>query len=141
MTLRTFFWGSLAGALLGWLVWVAIVLWLDPVQAGSVGFVLFFLALFLALASTAALVGYGVRRLIGSAAHPAHHVRPSLRQGLLLGVFFDALLLLQLLRLSRWWLTLILIVIFVCIELVFLSYDRNTRRTNGPQDESPFGAN
>ncbi|MEK7556868.1 MAG: hypothetical protein AAB538_02740 [Patescibacteria group bacterium] len=128
MTLQTFVWGTIAGAILGWLVWVAIVAWLDPVQAGSVGFILFFLALFLAVASSTAIAGYGARRLIGGATHPSHHVRPSLRQGILLGVFFDAMLLLQLLRLSRWWLTLILIVLFLCVEFVFLSYDRNTRR-------------
>lgn len=134
MTLRTFVWGALAGALLGWLVWMAIVLWLDPVQAGSVGFILFFLALFLAVASTAALAGFGMRRVIGGVAHPSHHVRPSLRQGIFLGVFFDAILVLQLLRLSRWWLTLILIILFLCVEFVFLSYDRNTRRATAVEE-------
>ncbi len=124
MDLRTFIWGSAVGAVLGWLVWTAIVLWLDPIQAGAIGFILFFLALFLAVASTSALAGYGVRRLIGSHVHPSHHVRPSLRQAILLGAFFDILLLLQLLRISRWWLTLIAIIFFLCFELVFISYDR-----------------
>lgn len=136
MTLRTFLGGSAAGALLGWLVWVAIVLWLDPIQAGTVGFVLFFLALFLAVTSTAALAGYGVRRLVGAHMHPSHHVRPSLRQALILGSFFDILLILQLLRLSRWWLTLILIVLFICVELVFLSYDRSTKRAASASETS-----
>lgn len=137
MTLRTFLLGAAVGALLGWLVWLAIVTWLDPMQAGGVGFVLFFLALFLAVASTAAVAGYGVRRLLSSAsAHPSHHVRPSLRQGILLGVFFDVLLLLQLLRVGRWWLTLILIVLFLCIELVFLSYDRNTWQSASAEEAS-----
>lgn len=136
MTLRTFWWGTGAGTALGWLVWLAIVLWLDPASAGAIGFVLFFLALFLAVASTAAVIGFFLRRLLGSAIHPSHHVRPSLRQAILLGIFFDALLLLQLLRISHWWLTLILIIFFVCFELVFTSYDRNTRRTSPAEEAS-----
>lgn len=128
-------WGSAIGAVLGWLVWVAIVLWLDPAQARAVGFILFFLALFLAVASSAALAGYAIRRLIGSNVHPSHHVRPSLRQGLLLGTFFDVLLLLQLLRISRWWLTLICIILFLCFELAFISYDRSTRGTGEIETE------
>lgn len=136
MTLRTFLGGSLVGALLGALVWLAIVFWLDPLQAGAPGFILFFLALFLATASTASLAGYGIRRLLNPAIHPAHHVRPSLRQGILLGLFLDVLLFLQLLRLSRWWLTLICIIFFVCFELIFTSYDRNTRRSHTAETES-----
>lgn len=134
MNLRTFVGGSTIGATLGWVVWVAIVAWLDPTAAGSVGFILFFLALFLAVTSSTALLGYGLRRLVGGAIHPSYHVRPSLRQAIILGSFFDILLLLQLLRLSRWWLTLILIILFICVELVFLSYDRNTRRTGAVEE-------
>ena len=124
MTLRTFFLGSIAGIILGWIVWLAIVFWLDPIQAGTFGFILFFLALFLAVASTAALIGYALRRILAPGHHPAYSVRPSLRQGIWLGIFFDLLVLLQLLRLSRWWLTLIIIIFFISLEFVFLSYDR-----------------
>lgn len=129
MTLRTFLLGSFVGALLGWLVWAGIVIFLDPVQAGSIGFILFFLALFLAIASSASLLGFGVRRLISGTTHPAYAVRPSLRQGLWLSIFVNVLLIFQLLRLSQWWLTLIFILFFLFLELIFISYDKNTRRT------------
>lgn len=140
MTLRTFLLGALIGAILGWLVWAGIVFLLDPTQAGGLGFVLFFLALFLATASTVSLLGFGIRRLLNSASHPAYAVRPSLRQGVWLSLFVNTLLLFQLLRLSRWWLTLIFIFFFLFLELIFISYDKNARRAVEPQEGSPSRA-
>jgi len=133
MTLRTFLLGSFVGTILGWLVWLAIVFWLDPIQAGTFGFVLFFLALFLAIASTTALIGYALRRILAPGHHPAYSVRPSLRQGIWLGLLFDLLVLLQLLRLGRWWLTLIIVIFFISLEFVFLSYDRNVKTNRTAQ--------
>ena len=133
MTLRTFLITSAVGSVLGWLVWGSIVIWLDPVQAAGAGFLLFFLALFLATASSAALIGYGVRRLLAPGSHPAYSVRPSLRQGIWLGVFLDTLLFLQLVRLNRWWLTLIFIIFFLSVEFIFLSYDRNAKRSRSSE--------
>jgi hypothetical protein len=128
MTVRIFIIGTLITVVLSWAIWWAIVMFLDPVQAGWIGFVLFFLSTFLAVASTAALVGFGVRRLLLPGQLPAYSVRPALRQGLWLGIFMDLLLFLQLLRLLRWWLTLIVIILFVSIEFVFLGYDRTTQK-------------
>lgn len=136
MTLRTFLVGSFSGAVVGWLVWAMIVNWLDPTQAGGIGFVLFFLSLLLAIASTMAIIGYFLRRILASHQLPAYSVRPALRQGLWLGIFLDVLLFLQLFRLYRWWITVIVIVFFVFLELFFLSYDRNARRHRATEERS-----
>lgn len=128
MTVRTFLIGSSAATIISWLIWFMILNWLDPREAGMVGFILFFLALFLAIASTTSLIGYGVRRLIAAGQLPAYRVRHSLRQGMLLGLLIDLLLFLQLLRIVRWWLALLAALIFVLIEFVFLSYDRSSDR-------------
>ena len=129
MTVRVFIVGSLVAAITSWTIWVAIIKFLDPVQAGIIGFLLFFLALFLATASTTGLVGYATRRLLASSQLSAYAVRTSLRQGILLGLFLDLLLLLQLLRFYQWWLALLAIATFIFIEFIFLGYDRTTRRT------------
>lgn len=129
MTLRVFLLSTLVGTMLGWLVVAAILLWLDPVQAGAVGFGLFFLSLFVAATSTTALIGFFIRRLLMRSRHPAHNVRSSLRQGIWLGLFLDFLLVLQLFRFARWWLTLIVIMFFVTLEFIFLSHARSPRST------------
>lgn len=136
MTLRTFLVGSLSGAIVGWIVWALIVTWLDPTQAGFIGFALFFLSLMLAVSSTMAIVGYGVRRVLAAGQLPAYSVRPALRQGILLGIFLDLLLFLQLFRISRWWVSVIVIVFFVFLELFFLSYDRNARQHRATKEHS-----
>ncbi|HZQ45978.1 MAG TPA: hypothetical protein VFC07_03120, partial [Verrucomicrobiae bacterium] len=110
------------------LVWLLIILWLNPAAGGWVGYVLFFLSLFVVLSSVASLIGYGVRRVLLPRQLPAYSVRISLRQALLVGLFTNILLFLQLLRVLQWWLTIILILFFVVIESMFLSYDRAASR-------------
>lgn len=124
MTVRVFFIGSLITTIISWAIWAAIILWLDPLSAGWLGYVLFFLVLFLAVASTSGIIGYVVRRIITPQQLSAYAVRVALRQGLLLGAFLDILLFLQLTRLYQWWIAVIVIVLFLSIELVFLSFDR-----------------
>ena len=135
MTVRVFIIGSFLTAIIGWSIWLAIILLLDPLQAGILGFVLFFLALFLAVASSASLAGYLVRRLVAPTIFSAYTVRVALRQGLWLSLFLNLLLLLHLSELYRWYLGVFLIVIFLSVELVFLSIDRLvTQRLNKPHD-------
>jgi hypothetical protein len=124
MTVRIFLMGAALSALVTTLVWVLIVFYLDPEQAGPLGYILFFLSLFLALASWAALTGYGARRVIMLKQFAAYTVRTSLRQSIFLSAFACLLLFFQLLRLYRWWLTILLIIFFITLELIFLSYDR-----------------
>lgn len=136
MTVRTFAIGAFAASLASWFIWTLIVMWLDPTQAGWIGFALFFLSLFLAVAGTTALGGYIMRRLLMPGQLPAYSVRSALRQGVLLGLFLDVLLALQLFRLVRWWVTVIAIILFLSIELLFLSYERSGRKAQSDRDSS-----
>ncbi len=128
MTVRLFLFGTIGTIIISWSIWGLIVSWLDPTEAGTLGFLLFFLAVFLAVASTSALLGYIVRRVTAGNQLPAHSVRPAIRQGMLLGLFVDLLLFLQLLRLMQWWVVAIATILFLSIEFVFLSYDRGSHR-------------
>lgn len=133
MTVRFFFIGSLITAITAWTIWVLIIKYLDPVQAGPLGYFLFFLALFLALAATASLGGYFIRRLILPHQLSAYTVRLALRQGVLFAAFLDLLLLFQLIRLFRWWVAVIAICLFIFIEFIFLGDDRAARRSANNQ--------
>ncbi|MEX1997881.1 MAG: hypothetical protein WEA04_04380 [Candidatus Andersenbacteria bacterium] len=128
MTVHAFVVGSGLMTLVAGSIWMLIILFLDPVQAGPAGYVLFFLSLFLAVAAGTGLIGYGVRRLVSREQLPAYSVRTALRQGVILGLFLNILLLLTLVRLYQWWLTVILTILFIFAELIFLSYDRSLKR-------------
>jgi hypothetical protein len=124
MTVRVFLIGSLITTTISWSIWITIISFLDPLRAGWLGYLLFFLVLFLAVASTSGIIGYLIRRIISPQQLSAYAVRVAFRQGLLLGLFLDILLFLQLTRLYQWWIAIIVIVLFLSIELIFLSLDR-----------------
>lgn len=129
MTVRLFIIGSILTSISSWGIWVLILKYLDPKIAGSIGYFLFFLSLFLAVASATALLGYAFRRLIAPELLATYAVRPALRQGIMLGIFLDFLLILQLVRLYKWWLAVIAIILFITTELIFLSYGQASKRT------------
>lgn len=129
MTVRVFIIGSLLAAISSWAIVSGLVLHLDPDRAGLIGYFLFFLALFLAAASTSALFGYSLRRLVSRHVLAAYAVRTSLRQGVWLALLLNLLLLLQLVKLYAWWLAVIACILLVTTEFVFLGYDRAYRRT------------
>lgn len=128
MTVRVFGIGTTITAVGSTAIWLAIINYLAPAQAGLTGFFLFFLTLFLSIASLASLLGYFLRRFIARDILAAYAVRTSLRQGIILGLFFDLLLILQLVNLYTWWLTIIIVSLFTTVELIFLSYDRTHYR-------------
>lgn len=131
MTVKAFIWGALATMIASWGVLALIVTWIDPSSsAAAMGFILFFLAIFLAVASMASLAGYVFRSVFLRGQLSAYRVRPALRQGMLLGAFVDLLLFLQLERLLIWWVSAIIVLLFIVIELVFISYDKHGSSTS-----------
>lgn len=140
MTVRTFLLGSIVSALIFWGIWVLIINWVDPNEAGPIGFLLFFSSFFLGVAATAALLGYTVRRLVSPSQFAAYRVRTSLRQAVWLGFFLDLLLFLQLQRLLYWWVSVIAIILFLSLEFLFLTYDKSVRRHQRTEDASHKGA-
>ena len=128
MTVRSFIIGSLFSSIIAWAVWVLIIIFLNPLQAGLLGFILFYLALLLAAGSTFALGGYLMRRLIAPELLPSYAVRTSLRQGVLVGLFLDLMLLLEQMRIYRWWIAVGVTVVALLTEIVFLNYDRYNKR-------------
>ena len=136
MTVKAFGLGSFITALIAWGILFLIINWIDPTKSAAAAFVLFFLTLFLAVAATAGLIGYIARTISMRHQLPAYRVRPSLRQGIFLGVFVDLLLFLQLERILVWWVSAIIVLLFIVIELVFTSYDRHGATTRGSTEAS-----
>lgn len=130
MTVKTFIIGSSLCAGLGTVFWLLVLFFLDPLQAGVVGYILFFLSLFLLVAGSTGLLGFAARRLLQAQQLSAYSVRSALRQGILLALFVCLLLLLVRLRVYQWWVAVIVTILFVCAELIFFSYDRSLKRGN-----------
>lgn len=124
MNIKAFTLGAFIVSIASWGVLYLIINWVDPTTTAAAAFILFFLTLFLAVAATSALIGYMARSIFMRHQLPAYRVRPSLRQGLFLGVFVDLLLFLQLERILVWWVSAIIVLLFIVIELVFISYDK-----------------
>jgi len=115
-------------AIVGLTIWLLVLFFLDPTQAGTLGYVLFFLSLFLTVASVASLIGFGLRRVLRVQQLAAYSVRSALRQGIMLALFVCILLILVRLRVYQWWVAVILTIFFVSAELIFFSYDRTISR-------------
>lgn len=128
MTVKVFLFGSILATAVSAAIWLLIVTYLDPARAGLGGFILFFLSLFIATTGVVSLLGYGARLIVMPRQFAAYRVRASLRQGTLIALLSSGLLALQLFRLYRWWLALLMVILFVSCELIFLSYDRSLRR-------------
>ena len=136
MTVRLFGVATMATFLFSTGILVLIVSWIDPTSnASGLGLVLFFLTLFLSIASLFSMLGYGARALVMRHQLPPYRVRPSLRQGVFFGIFVDILLFLQLERILVWWIAAIIILLCIVIELVFISYDQHGTATRGSRAE------
>lgn len=135
MTVKNLLIGSTLTTVLASALWLGVVFFLDPEKAGIAGYGLFFLSFFLVVAGITTLVGFAVRRILNIRQLAAYSVRGALRQGIMLSLFFNLLLLLVRVRLYQWWVALILTVIFIVFELVFLSYDRSFARRAQPTKE------
>ncbi len=136
MTVRMFMIGTVTTMVLALGILALIITLVNPVAAGaSLALFLFFLAMFMAVSAIAALVGYGVRSIVLRSQLPAYRVRPALRQGVFLGIFTDLLLFLQLERILVWWVAAIIVLFFIVVELVFLSYDKHGATAREPRGE------
>ncbi len=103
-----------------WLVWVLVLLFVNPTQTGLIGFILFYFSLFLAILGSASVVGFIVRVRLKQ--EPVFkQVEISFRQGVWIGILIVVLLLLKGLDLLRWWNGLFLVLFLVFLELFFLT--------------------
>jgi hypothetical protein len=93
----------------------------DPTATNWLGFALFYFAFFIALSGTIALIGFFLRAVVWKKELIFNLVRVSFRQSFLLSLFIVILLILKSQNLFTWLNLSLLVIIFVILELVFLS--------------------
>lgn len=116
-----------SATLLLWLGWAWIIDSIDPFSTNLLGFVMFYLTLFLALCGTLSLATLYAKKSSYPKELSFHLVSMAFRQGVLLSAMITGLLYLQGGHLIRWWNIILLFAVVVMIEVVFLKTKRRPK--------------
>lgn len=121
MSLRSYLIFMTLATVTAWIAWAVVIHGVDPSRSGTLGFLLFYVTLVMALFGTISLVGLLVRLWRSHSELPSRMVLRSFRHGILLTALFTGSLLLFSHGWFRWWTMFLVIVIVTFIELTFLS--------------------
>lgn len=116
MTLTVYLWGIRLFTLLSFSAWLGIVIAVDPIQAGMVGIVLFFLSLFAFFVGALTLVLMSLYCRVLGTTSAAHHLGSVFRQASLFSLFFVGIILFQKENILNWWDALLLFAATLIIE-------------------------
>ncbi|MFO0705112.1 MAG: hypothetical protein U0517_04125 [Candidatus Andersenbacteria bacterium] len=110
-----------------------VLVFLNPYSAGWLGVTLLLVSVFFMAASVFTLIGFTLRVLRSRKEIVYAHLTTAFRQGLLLAVLVDGMLLLQVYRIFNIWSALLFVAAVVLIELAFASHTSSLeRRERGP---------
>jgi len=122
MNLRQYIFTMIFATLLCWVSWGFVILNVDPFQSAALGFVFFYVSLFLALLGTVSLIVFLLYRLFASRELPLFkYVQISFRQSLLMSAFLVLFLYLQGQGYLNIWNMMLLVTIFILIISFTLS--------------------
>jgi len=125
MTLKNYLFVMSVLTTVCWGIFVFVAGLVDPIATNWLGFILFYLALFLALSGTAALVGFIFRFVALKKELAFNLVKIAFRQSFLFALFIIFLLILKSQQLFNWLNLFLLIIIFGIFELFMISYKKS----------------
>lgn len=102
-------------------VWVFVLLNIDPTSTDMVGFILFYASLSLLLLGLFSLIGFGMRKIVLKKEVDFRHIYNSFRQAIFLSLIFIFILILQSQRLFNFANISLLIITLVALELFIIS--------------------
>ncbi len=108
-----------------WGVFILMLNFIDPTVTNWLGFMLFYVALFLALSGTAALVGFIIRFVALRRELAFYAVATAFRQSFLFALFIVIALFLLSANLFTWLNLILLLIIFSILELFVASYKKS----------------
>ncbi|MFA6042053.1 MAG: hypothetical protein WCV85_01960 [Patescibacteria group bacterium] len=114
--------------LFSWLAWLIVLTQLNPDVNRSITVMAFSLSLGFAVAGTVTLFGFGVRAWFGKNVVLFRALQTSVRQGVIVAVFVEALLVLQAMRWFAWWNAVPLTLFFILLEAFFLAQENAGER-------------
>jgi len=124
MTLKNYliFMGSTTALL--WGLFFFVINLINPDTTNWLGFVIFYLALFLALSGTTALVGFFIRFKIMKKDLAVRAAKTAFRQSFLFSFLLSAILFLLSQKLFSWFNLILLVVIISIIEFLLISSNK-----------------
>ena len=125
MTLRSYLIIMAIATLVCWGALAFIVFTVNPDATNWIGFLLFYISLFLAVAGTASIVGFVVRFIALRRELATQAVREAFRQSFLFSILIVAILLMLAYHLFTWLNLILLVVGLSVLEYFMLNY--NTR--------------
>jgi len=128
MSLKNYLILFAVGTLLSWGAWAIVLTQMNPDVNRAVTVTAFAVSLGFAVAGTFAFVGFGVRALFGKDPVLFRVLRTSVRQGVVVAVLLEGLLVLQAMRWFAWWNVVPLVVFFILLEGFFLSQEELRER-------------
>jgi len=108
-----------------WGIFFFVASLVDPTATNWLGFVLFYLALFISLIGTTALIGFILRFIALKKELAFNLVKVAFRQSFLFSLFVIIILILKSQSLFNWLNLLLLMVIFMILELFLISYQKS----------------
>ena len=104
-----------------WLAWLVVLYFINPQEAGIVGFLLFYCSLFVALVGTFSLLGFFLRVWFSRQEVIFRHLGISTRQSLWFSLLLVGVLIIQGAGYMRWWSVGLLVLLLIILEFFFLS--------------------
>lgn len=124
MTLRIYLIIMFLTTIVCWVAWLYTVITIDPNLTNWIGFLLFYVSLFLSIVGTATMVGFFARFIILKQKLAFHSVKEAFRQSFL----FAILIIISLILLSRdlfTWMNMAFLVIGLSVlEFFLLEYEK-----------------
>lgn len=125
MTLKNYLFVMSVLTTVCWGIFVFVAGLVDPTATNWLGFILFYLALFLALSGTSALIGFIFRFVALKKELAFNLVKVAFRQSFLFALFIIFLLILKSQQLFNWVNLFLLVIIFTILELFLITYKKS----------------
>ncbi|MDP2790077.1 MAG: hypothetical protein Q8O51_03035 [bacterium] len=123
MSLKNYLVLFAVGTLLSWGAWVIVLTQMSPDVNRAMTVTAFAVSFGFAVAGTFAIAGFGVRAMFGNDPVLFRVLRTSVRQGVVVAVLLEGLLVLQAMRWFAWWNVAPLVIFFILLEGFFLSQE------------------
>ena len=127
MTLKKYLFLMTIATLLCWGALGLVLIFVNPYEAGWMGLLFFYLALFLGLSGVFSIIGFILRYLIKRNEFAYRQVKIAFRQGLMFALLVVIALALQGFNLLVWWNLLLLVLLLSGVEYFFVMNASRTK--------------
>lgn len=118
MTLKKYLFLMIFATVLCFGAWALVLFFVNPNEAGTVGYVFFFFTLFCGLVGIFSILGFIFRYLLKRNEFAYNQVKTAFRQAVMLSFMLTAMLVLQGLGLLVWWNTILFVALLGVLEFI-----------------------